>query len=163
LLPEEDRERHVCAECGYIFYRNPSTVAGALPIVNGSVWLLRRAIEPRYGYWTWPAGYMEMGETVEEAAIRETREELGMEIEISSLLGVYSRPAVSIVQIVYLAAPLSAPVGGKESLEYALFAPETVPWKDLAFSSTEAALREWIIRLANAPEHKNTVGGEANL
>src|SRR5947209_18688671 len=75
-IPDELRDRLICVRCQRIHYLNPSIVAGVIPVIDGRVWLLRRAIEPRYGTWTFPAGFMEMGETVEEAAARETREEL---------------------------------------------------------------------------------------
>jgi 8-oxo-dGTP pyrophosphatase MutT (NUDIX family) len=81
-VEEEGRERPVCVVCGRIHYRNPVVVAGLLPLVDGRLWMLRRAIEPRYGFWTFPAGYMELGETVEQAAIRETREELNLDVEL---------------------------------------------------------------------------------
>ncbi|HLJ69326.1 MAG TPA: NUDIX hydrolase [Chloroflexota bacterium] len=143
-VADEERERLVCTQCGRINYQNPNVVAGVIPVTEGRVWLLRRAIEPRYGAWTFPAGFMELGETVEEAAMRETREELNMEVRIRGLLNVYSRPSVPSVVIVYLADALTPPSGGRETLEFASFAPSEVPWQELAFWNTEAALREWL-------------------
>lgn len=144
LVPEEERERDVCPACGAIHYVNPKIVTGTLPVEDGRVWLLRRAIEPRYGYWTHPAGFMEMNETVEEGAARETMEELSMRVRVRELLGVYSRQPMSTVHIVYLADALEEPRGGKETLEFASFTPESIPWDELAFWSSHKALRDWI-------------------
>jgi ADP-ribose pyrophosphatase YjhB (NUDIX family) len=143
FLPDEERDRDVCEACGHIHYVNPIVVAGTIPEQDGGIWLLRRAIEPRYGYWTFPAGFMEMGESVVDAAIRETREELDLVIEIGPLLGVYSRATMTNVHIVFAATALSEPRGGKETLEFRLFRPDEIPWDDLAFWSTEQGLRDW--------------------
>lgn len=144
FVPDEERERLVCQSCGHIYYINPKVVAGLIPVYNGSVWLLRRAIEPRLGYWTFPAGYMEMGETVEQAAVRETREELNLDVRLIRLLSVYSWEQLSTVHVVYVAEALSQPTGGKETLEFRLFPSEEIPWEELAFHSTRAALRDWL-------------------
>lgn len=144
VVPEEERERQVCPACGAIHYANPKIVAGTLPIQQGKIWLLRRAIEPRYGAWTFPAGFMEMGETVEQGAQRETREELGIEVELTRLLGVYSFEHSATVHIVYVARAIEDPTGGTETLEYQLFDLEGIPWEDLAFASTHAALRDYL-------------------
>jgi ADP-ribose pyrophosphatase YjhB (NUDIX family) len=134
----------VCTACGHITYLNPNVVAGAIPVACSRIWLLRRAIEPRLGAWTYPAGYMEMGETVEEAARRETREELNLDIRIERLLGVYSRPPMTTVVIVYLATAISGASVGHETLEVGSFAPSEIPWDELAFWSTRAALTDWV-------------------
>lgn len=144
FVPEEERERLVCLACGHIHYLNPKIVAGTIPATDGGVWLLRRAIEPRLGAWTFPAGFMEMGESVEEAAARETLEELNLRVRVGSLLNVYSRSVTWTVHIVYLAEPLSEPSAGKEALEIGLFPANCIPWDDLAFWSTEAALEDWV-------------------
>jgi ADP-ribose pyrophosphatase YjhB (NUDIX family) len=147
LLPTEDRPRLVCEQCGYIQYFNPKVVSGTLPIWDGQVWLLRRAIEPRLGYWTHPAGFQEVGESTEEGAIRETWEEITWPVRLTGLLGVYSHPSTPVVNVVYLAAPVDPtlrPRISKESLEVAAFTPATLPWDDLAFPSTAAALRDWV-------------------
>ena len=102
-LETEDRPRHVCINCGYIFYMNPKVVSGTLPILDGKVLrLLRRGIEPRLGFWSHPAGFQEWDESTEEAAIRETLEEIGCRVELTQLLGVYSH-AGAPVNVVYLA------------------------------------------------------------
>lgn len=143
FVADEGRNRLVCRGCGSIHYLNPTVVAGTIPVLDGKVWLLRRAIEPRYGAWTYPAGFVELGETVAEAAMRETREEINLEVRLGDVLGVYSRPGMSSVVIVYLAESLSEPSVGAETLEFGLFGVDQIPWKDLAFWSTEAALRDW--------------------
>lgn len=140
----EERDRLVCTVCEEIHYINPKVVAGVVPTRDGRVWLLRRAIQPRLGAWTFPAGFMEMGETVEEAARRETLEELNMEVRIDRLLNIYSRAESPTVLIVYLAEALTHPTGGSEALEFASFDPDTIPWGRLAFWNTEAALRDWV-------------------
>jgi ADP-ribose pyrophosphatase YjhB (NUDIX family) len=146
-LPTEDRPRLVCVGCGHIFYINPKVVSGTLPIEEGRVWLLRRGIEPRLGYWTHPAGYQEWDETTEEAAVRETREEIGCEVAIDGLLGVYSRATAPVVNVIYLASLADReqrPRLTPEAVEVQAFAPDELPWSDLAFISTERALRDWI-------------------
>lgn len=148
FVPQEERERLVCSQCGHIHYINPKIVAGTIPIQDGGVWLLRRAIEPRLGAWTFPAGFMEMGESVKDAATRETMEELNLQVKLGPLLNVYSRSITSTVHIVYLAEAISTPSAGKETLDFALFAPDSIPWDDLAFWSTHEALRDWIAVLS---------------
>lgn len=145
-LDTEDRPRLACAACGYIHYVNPHVVGACLPIEEGAVWLLRRGIEPRYGYWTYPAGYQEIDESTEGAAIRETLEELGCRVELDDLLGVYSRAGAPVV-IVYLAhlAPASPrPATSKEAIEVQPFLPGEIPWEELAFPSTIQALQDWV-------------------
>lgn len=154
-LPTELRPRLVCEGCGHILYLNPKIVAGTLPIEDGKVWLLRRGIEPRYSYWTHPAGYQELDETTEDAARRESEEELGVRVLITGLHGVYSRAGGHVVNIVYLAslAPDSpAPMLTDEAIEVGLFAPDDIPWSELAFPSTESALKDWIAQLPS-PGH----------
>jgi ADP-ribose pyrophosphatase YjhB (NUDIX family) len=145
LVPEEDRPRHVCAGCGHIHYVNPKVVAAVLPVHDGRVLLLRRAIEPRAGTWVFPGGFVEWGETTEEAAAREADEEVGLVVEIGPLLGVYSRRGPGVVIVVYLGRTAGTDVRlGREALEAAWFAPEEIPWPNLAFDTTEQALRAWV-------------------
>lgn len=151
----EDRPRLVCASCGHIHYINPKVVAGTLPVQDGKVWLLRRGIEPRYGYWTHPAGYQEWGESTEEAAIREAHEELGCLVKLERLLGVYSRAEAPVVNVIYLSAFSSCdeqPQLTPEAIEVVAFSPHDIPWGDLAFISTEQALHDWIGTLPPADE-----------
>jgi ADP-ribose pyrophosphatase YjhB (NUDIX family) len=144
----ERRERPVCGSCGFILYLNPKIVAGAIPCHDGRVLLLRRRIEPARGKWTFPAGYVELGESVEEAARRETREEVALTIDDLSLLNVYSYRESPVVTVVFLSRVVEGdPRAGEEADEVAFFRPEVLPWDELAFRSTGEALRDWIRRL----------------
>jgi ADP-ribose pyrophosphatase YjhB (NUDIX family) len=147
-LPEGDtRRRLVCLDCGFIHYINPRPVSGALPVRDdGSVLLLRRAVQPSAGLWVFPGGYMDVGESAEEAAIRETMEEVNIEVANLRLLGVFTRVEHGIVVIVYEADAAGDPSPGIEATEVRWFAPHEVPWSELAFDTTEAALRSWIER-----------------
>ena len=141
-VPKNDnRERMVCPECGYILYDNPKIVAGAVVVWQEQYLLCRRAISPRKGYWTIPAGYLELNETVVDGARREVMEEACADIIIHGLLAVYNIPRISQVQMIY-SAELSNRVfaPGIESLEVDLFAWEHIPWEDLAFPSVSWAL-----------------------
>lgn len=149
-IPEGDnRERRICSTCGFIDYVNPKIVAGAVVVDDqGRVLMCRRAIEPRQGFWTLPAGFMEQGESVEQAAVREAYEEARARIEITDILGVYSVPRISQVQI-FFRARLAEPgiSAGPESLEVAFFALDEVPEAELAFPSVRWALDDHIARL----------------
>ena len=147
-IPEGDtRRRMVCIDCGFIHYLNPRPVAGTIPVrADGSILLLRRAIEPRIGYWVFPGGYMDLGETAEEAAIRETREEALLEVDQLSLVGVFTRTEPGVVVIVYEAVALGEGALGEESTELRWFAPHEIPWEELAFDSTEAAIKAGVSR-----------------
>lgn len=152
MVEEEGRVRWVCPSCRYIHYLNPKVVAGAIPQKDGKVVLLRRGIEPARGKWTFPAGYVELGESVSEAAIRETKEEVGLDIEIAALLNVYSYPDSGIVTVVYTAYVRGGQLEkGSEAEEVAAFSLHEIPWGELAFRSTEEALREWACGTRPAP------------
>ena len=142
-VPDGDnRERYVCAECGWIHYRNPQIVVGAVVTREDRVLLCRRAIEPRSGFWTIPAGYLEEHESTEEGARRETLEEANATIEIHALLAVYNIPRISQVQLIYRARLADGGFHpGPESLETRLFAWEEIPWEELAFPTVLWALR----------------------
>lgn len=142
----EKRSRLQCEGCGFIHYMNPRVVASIVVANGGRVVLQRRAVEPRAGYWTFPGGFLEFGETAEDGAARETLEEVGLRVAPRSLLGVYSRPQVGIVLVVYEAESESdaAVVGDLESSEVRWFGADDIPWEDLAFETTEAALRDWL-------------------
>lgn len=149
-LPTEDRPRLSCDRCGYILYRNPKVVAATLPVKDDKVYLLRRGLEPRRGTWTFPGGYVELVESVEEAALRETREETSLEVEVASLLNVYSRPEVGVVVIVYVTRVVGGePRLGREALEIRAFGPGEIPWEDLSFPSTRWALADWVRGLSS--------------
>ncbi|WP_369602172.1 NUDIX hydrolase [Hahella sp. SMD15-11] len=145
-VPEGDnRERHVCPECQMIHYINPKIVAGTLPYHEGKILLCKRAIEPRMGYWTLPAGFMEMNESTEEAARRETLEEACAAAEIGPLLSMISIPHIGQVHIFYLARLINGTfAAGEESLEVDLFAPDDIPWNDIAFPTVKRTLRFFI-------------------
>jgi ADP-ribose pyrophosphatase YjhB (NUDIX family) len=143
FVPEEGRERLVCQQ-NHILYENPKVVAGAIPIADERIWLARRAIEPRAGTWTFPSGFMELGETVEDAARREALEEMNLEIQLTGLLNVYSRPSSPTVFIVYTAQAFGPATPGHESLEVRAYRPEEIPWDELAFWSTHMALKDWL-------------------
>lgn len=147
-IPEGDnRERMVCADCGYVAYENPKVIVGAVIVAEGSVLMCRRAIEPRRGFWTLPAGYMELGETLEEGAAREAFEEAEAVIAIDGILGVFSIARIGQVQVIFRArfADAAAPVfgAGQESLEVRLFKPDEIPWDEIAFPSVHWALNAW--------------------
>lgn len=137
--------RHVCETCGAVHYRNPRLVVGCVPELEGRILLCRRAIEPRRGFWTVPAGFMENGETLQQAAARESLEEALAAVEIGSLLAIVHVLHAEQVHVFFrarLGAPEFAP--GPESLEVELVAPADIPWADLAFPSTEFALRRYL-------------------
>lgn len=138
----DDHEREVCADCGHIFYFNPKIVVGALPIWQDRVLLCKRAIAPRHGMWTLPAGFMEEGETLEDGAKRETREEAGAIIHDLSLYTVISLPDISQVYMLFR-AQLTTPefAAGTESLDVQLFDERDIPWDTLAFRTISATLR----------------------
>ncbi len=141
-VPEGDnRERLVCGRCEFIHYQNPKIVAGAVCTWEDRILLARRAIEPRKGAWTLPAGYMELGETTEQAAQREAREEACASIEIDRLLAMYSVARIGQVQIMYRARLLSPDVAaGPESEDVALVTWDQIPWEELAFPTVVWAL-----------------------
>lgn len=132
-----------CSHCGYTAYYNPKPVASAIPLDNEDrVILLRRGFDPGRGRWTFPGGFVDLGESVEEAAHRETDEELGIAVELGRLVGVYSRAGDRVVLIVFLARALGRPQATPEATEVRAFAQTEVPWDELAFWSTERALRD---------------------
>ncbi|MGI9373384.1 MAG: NUDIX domain-containing protein [Hyphomicrobiales bacterium] len=164
--PGDDLERDVCNTCGFISYANPKIVTGSVVTApDGKVLLCRRAIDPRDGYWTLPAGYMELNETPAQGAAREAMEEANARIEISSLLAVYSITRLSQVQLIYraiLVDPNIAP--GLESREVGLFDWNEIPWNDLAFPSVHWALNHYkeIEGLAEFTPFTNPPGESGN-
>ena len=142
--PGDNRERLVCEDCDFILYENPVVVVGAVSTWEDKILMCRRAIEPRMGYWTIPAGYLELKETTAEGAIRETHEEALADIEIETLLAVYNIPRLSQVQVIYAARLLSPDVApGSESLDVELCAWDEIPWDDIAFPSVHWALNNY--------------------
>jgi ADP-ribose pyrophosphatase YjhB (NUDIX family) len=146
--PEGDTMRRlVCMDCGFVHYINPRPVAGTLPVrADGSLLLVRRAINPRIGSWVFPGGFMDVGETAEEAAARETLEEAHLEVTNLTLLGVYTRVEPGVVVIVFEAEAIGEAEAGHETSEVRWFAPSEIPWEELAFDTTEWALRAWVAR-----------------
>lgn len=141
-IPEgDDRERLVCGDCGFVLYENPKIIVGAICTWEDRYLLVKRAIEPRLGYWTMPIGYMELGETTEQGALREVWEEARAVAEVDGLLAIFSIPQISQVHMVYR-APLTRPdcAAGPESLEVGLFTWDEIPWDDLAYPNVRLAL-----------------------
>lgn len=142
--PGDSLPRWVCDQCGEIHYQNPKLVVGTIAEQDGRVLLCRRAIEPRYGYWTLPAGYMENDESTGQAAARETREEAGAKIELGEPFSMISIPYVNQVHLFYRAKLLEIDFRpGDETLEVALVEESKVPWKELAFRTVSMTLKLW--------------------
>ncbi|WP_142849681.1 NUDIX hydrolase [Telmatospirillum sp. J64-1] len=141
-IPEgDDRQRLVCGDCGFVLYENPKIIVGAVCRWQDRWLLCRRAIEPRRGYWTLPAGYMELQETTEEGAAREVWEEAGARVRIGELLALYNLPQISQVHMIYRAemtSPDFAP--GPESLDVGLFSWDDIPWGELAYPTVAWSL-----------------------
>lgn len=144
-IPDGDNhQRMICTDCGWIHYVNPKIVVGVVASWEGRLLLCRRAIEPRRGFWTIPAGYMEEHESTEQGAIRETYEEAGANVELDGLLAVYSLPRLSQVHLIYrgrLTTPEFA--SGEESLEVQLMPWDEIPWDQLAFPTNHWALQNY--------------------
>jgi ADP-ribose pyrophosphatase YjhB (NUDIX family) len=152
IPPGEDRARQVCRDCGFVAYVNPKIVVGSVVTFEDRFLICRRAIAPRKGFWTLPAGFLEEGETVEAGAAREALEEACAEIAIDGLLACYSVPHISQVQLMFharLARPEIAP--GPESEAVALVRWDDIPWDDLAFPSVRWALDHYAAWKAGAP------------
>jgi len=142
--PGDTLARWVCDACGEIHYQNPKVVAGTVPEHEGRLLLCRRAIEPRYGYWTLPAGFMENGETVMQAALRETLEEAGAYVDVGAPFSMISVPYVNQVHVFYLARLRSLEFKpGEETLEVAMFAEAEIPWSQIAFRTVGLTLKRW--------------------
>lgn len=138
----DTRERAVCPTCGEVHYENPLIVTGTVPCLGTRILLCRRAIEPRLGFWTLPAGFMEMDETLAQGAARETAEESGAHFDMGPLFSVLSIPQVNQVHFFYLATLRNAEwTPGIETLEAQLFSEAEIPWSDLAFTSVRQTLQ----------------------
>jgi ADP-ribose pyrophosphatase YjhB (NUDIX family) len=151
-IPEgDDRTRYVCEACATVHYSNPKIVAGCIPEWHGRLLLCRRAIEPRYGLWTLPAGFMENGESTEQAAMRETWEEARARVDNLLLYGVFSIPHISQVYMMFRARLCSADyAAGPESLEVRLFEQHEIPWEELAFPVVKRTLEKYCSDLGKA-------------
>lgn len=144
----ENRERLACANCGFIAYVNPRLVVSTIPVTDeGTVVLIRRGIEPGKGWWAQPGGFLEVDETVTEAAIRETFEETGLVVKPGEIIGLYTRLEAAVVVLAFEAEVVSGEFRtNPEALEIAAFTPEEIPWPEIAFSTTMWALRDWVAR-----------------
>jgi len=139
-------DRLCCDGCGFVFYLDPKLAAGVVATCGGRVLLLRRAIEPAYGAWVFPGGFVDRGEHPEQAAAREAREEAGVEVRLDGMLGIYTHPPGSpVVLVVYRGeVTAGAPQALDESLEVGLFDPRELPWPELAFTTTRLALSDYV-------------------
>jgi ADP-ribose pyrophosphatase YjhB (NUDIX family) len=146
LVASEGRRRYQCESCNFIHYMNPRVIAAVIIEHDGLVLLEQRAIDPGRGGWTFPGGFLEFGETPSAGAAREAKEEVGLEVTMGPLLGVYTRPEVGIVMVVHVgtAASDAAYVADAESLAVRWYAIDEIPWTELAFDTTAQALLEWI-------------------
>lgn len=143
--PDDNRIRDICTNCGAIHYQNPRNVVGIVPIWNDEVLLCRRAIEPRKGYWTLPAGFMELGETTAQGAARENQEESGVNVEMQSLFTVIDVPSVNQVHLYYLAKVLDQQLNpGPETIEAQFFKLDAIPWQELSFRTVSTTLQHYI-------------------
>ncbi|WP_339806665.1 NUDIX hydrolase [uncultured Marinobacter sp.] len=141
----DNRPRYVCPSCETIHYQNPRIVAGTVPVWEGQILLCRRAIEPRYGYWTLPAGFMENSETTEEAATRETLEEAEATVSLEGLYTIIHVPHIDQVHMFYRAQLIDGRYGaGEESLETQLFNPADIPWERISFPTVRRTLEHFI-------------------
>jgi ADP-ribose pyrophosphatase YjhB (NUDIX family) len=146
LLKNGDPPRLVCGSCGFIFYLDPKLAVGTVIVDDRRrIALVKRAIEPGYGKWVFPGGYVDRGEEVLHAAVREAREETGLDVRIDRLINIYSYTGRTPVVIVYAATSVGGSLAcDEESLEAKFFEPEAIPWDELAFRSTHEALREFL-------------------
>ena len=153
LLKATEPERLVCVRCSFVHYMDPKVAVGTvISDEHGRIVLVKRAIEPGYGKWVFPGGFIDRGETVEAAAVREAREECGLDIRLDRLINVYSYPGVAVIIIAYAATMIGGCLGcDDEGLEARLFEPDRIPWDELAFRSTKEALQEFMKARSGAP------------
>jgi ADP-ribose pyrophosphatase YjhB (NUDIX family) len=145
-IPNETRDRLACTSCGFVAYLNPRLVVSTLPVTaDGRLVLIRRGIEPGYGAWAQPGGFLEIDETAHEGAVRETLEETGYIVDPDEVIGVYTRPLAAIVVLVWESRVVGGePATSVETLEVRSFAADEIPWSELAFQTTTWALRDWV-------------------
>ncbi len=148
FIEPERRSRFQCEGCGFIHYMNPRVIAAVIVEHAGRLLLQQRAMEPGAGLWTFPGGFLEIGETPGDGAIREAREEVGLDVTLGPIVGVYARPHVGIVMVVYegTSSTDAAYVADHESLAVRWCDIGAIPWAELAFETTEQALRDWVAR-----------------
>jgi ADP-ribose pyrophosphatase YjhB (NUDIX family) len=144
LKPGEP-QRLICQGCGFVFFLDPKVAAGVIFPLNDGIVLVQRAIEPRYGRWVFPGGYVDRGESLEAAALREVKEESGLDVRLTRLLGAYSYPGNAVIVIVYAGEVTGGSLRtDDESLDIRSFAPAEIPWEQLAFPSTSHALHDYL-------------------
>jgi ADP-ribose pyrophosphatase YjhB (NUDIX family) len=147
VLKESEPERLVCGRCGFVFYLGPKLVAGAIAELDDGIVLIQRSIEPGYGRWTFPGGFVERGEVAENAAARETLEETGLEIEVGGIVGLYTYEGQIPAIAVFAAKVLGGePTPLDETLDVRSFTRDELPWSEMAFPSTERALKDYLRR-----------------
>ena len=147
VLKEPEPQRLVCQACEFVFYLDPKVAACTICMVDGGIVLLKRSIEPRLGSWVFPGGFVDRGEAVGAAAVRETLEESKLRVTLTGILDVYSFPSSEVVVVVYAAEVVGGTLAaGDECQEVRAFPPEALPWEDLAFPSTRAALKDYLRR-----------------
>ena len=145
IIKTNEPRRLVCQMCSFIFYQDPKVVAGTVFTLNGGIVLLKRGVEPSIGKWVFPGGYVDRGESVQDAAVRETKEESLLDVKLGPLLNVYSYPGSPNVVVVYTAEVVGGTLAAAdESTDAAVFAAKDVPWAELAFDSTKDALNDYI-------------------
>jgi 8-oxo-dGTP diphosphatase len=145
MLKEGEPDRLVCEECGFVFYLGPKLVAGAIVELDGGIVLIQRAIEPGYGRWTFPGGFVERGEVAEEAAARETLEETGLTIETTGIVGLYTYEGqIPAIAVFSARATGGEPTPLDETLDVKRFPRDELPWSEMAFPSTEHALKDYL-------------------
>src|SRR5688572_6257657 len=149
ILPRDHRPRHVCSACGFVHYLDPKVACGTIAEQDGRFALIQRGIEPKKGAWSFPCGFMEIDETTEQAAIRETREETGLEVRLSGLLGTYSYTdsffGGAIVVVVYRAAVKGGTLNADDDCcDAKMIAADEMPWEKLAVTSSHAAITDWL-------------------
>jgi ADP-ribose pyrophosphatase YjhB (NUDIX family) len=145
IIKPNEPQRLVCQSCSFIFYQDPKVVAGTIFTLGGGIVLLQRGVEPALGKWVFPGGYVDRGESVQEAAIRETKEECLLDVKLGPLLNVYSYTRSPNVIVVYTAEVVGGELSAAdESTDARIFAPRELPWHELAFDSTHDALNDYI-------------------
>lgn len=146
ILKAGEPPRLVCTRCGFVFYLDPKVAVGTIIRArDGRLVLVKRAIEPGYGRWVFPSGYMDRGEEIQAAAMREAKEESGLDVRLDGLVNIYSYPGRPLIIVVYAATAIGGELcGDDECLEARLFTPDEIPWDDLAFPSTTDGLREYL-------------------
>ncbi len=150
IPPGDQLPRYICTQCDRVHYQNPKMVTGAIPVLGDKILLARRGIEPRKGFWNLPCGFLELNETLEEGAVREVKEETGVDISLSYLHTVYNLPHANQVYIIFLAQVLNQNFTvNTESTEIKLFDFQDIPWDEIAFSSNTFAIKGYLSDLEN--------------